>query len=231
MRLVPVSTKPARKKATPTSPTGDKLRSLCEEAYWNHVLEHGTQPSSIYRFCKDLGIREKDFYDEFSHFDAIESGFWESTVHECLAALETDEDAPHYPASQWLSAFYFTYFEIAVEHRSKFLARFPRLREGKSARLRGWHRAFDQVADTFISKTRHEGSPFDQQRIISAQKRAVVFQARSLVDFHLADTSPKFEDTDALIEKSVRFVSEAARLSLLDSSIDLLRFLLPRLAR
>lgn len=199
------------------------------EAYWDHVLEHGNQPASVYRFCKDLGIQEKAFYDEFSHFDAIESAFWESTVVECLNALTADEEAAEYPAAQWLSAFYFTYFEIAVENRSKFLARFPKLRAGKSTRLRGWHRAFDQVAEAFIDRTRREGNNFDPQRILKAQKRAVVFQARALIDFHLNDTSHKFEDTDALIEKSVRFVTEASRLPLIDSSVDLLRFLVPRL--
>lgn len=223
-----MSTKSARKKS---SPSGESLQERCERAYWNHVLDHGSQPATVHRFCKDLGIREKDFYDHFSHFDAIESAFWESTVTDCLQILDGDEEAAHYPSAQWLSAFYFTYFELAVEHRSKFLARFPRLREGKSARLRGWHRAFEHVAESFIAKTRQEGTPFDQHRIAVAQKRAIIIQARSLIDFHLTDTSPKFEDTDALIEKSVRFVSEAARLSLLDSSIDLLRFLLPRIVR
>lgn len=221
----------AKQSAKSSTSKPDKWVSKIEASYWEHLLEAGKPPSSIYRFCKDLGIAEKDFYDRFSHFDAIESGYWESGIIECHTALEADKDAADYSAAQWLSAFYYTYFEYAVENRSKFLLRFPRLKEGKSQRLRGWHRAFDKVAETYIHKAKDEGLFLDNDRLQKAQKRAVVLQARSLMDFHLNDTSPKFEDTDALIEKSVRFIAESLRLPVIDSAIDLARFLFPRISK
>mgnify|MGYP001825249896 CR=1 FL=1 len=217
----------ARKKAKRAIPLAERV----EEAYWDHVLEHGSVPASVYRFCKQLSVSEGEFFKEFSNFDAVEARYWERGIRECLEALDADEDTAAYTAAQWLSAFYFTYFEMAVENRSKFLARFPNLKEGKSPRLSGWHRAFGEVADRFIEKAVEESSIAGGDRLKKAQKRAVVFQARSLVDFHLQDTSPRFEDTDALIEKSVRFVFEAARLPLIDSAVDLARFIIPRVSR
>ena len=54
-------------------------------------------------------------------------------------------------------------------------------------------------------------------------------QFRSIIEYHRKDQSEEFQDTDALIEKSVRLGADIARAGTLDSAIDLGRFLLRRL--
>ena len=36
------------------------------EYYTTSVLEHEKEPTSVYRFCKDLKIEEADFYKHFA---------------------------------------------------------------------------------------------------------------------------------------------------------------------
>ncbi|MFQ3671681.1 MAG: hypothetical protein SNJ84_09510, partial [Verrucomicrobiia bacterium] len=50
---------------------------------------------------------------------------------------------------------------------------------------------------------------------------------RSTLDFHLRDTSPGFERTDAFWEKSARFAFDLISSGALDSALDLARFLAP----
>ena len=55
-----------------------------------------------------------------------------------------------------------------------------------------------------------------------------LFVIKGIIEFHRKDQSPEFQDTDALIEKSVRFSADMARSGTLDSAFDLGRFLMRR---
>lgn len=198
--------------------------------YWDHLLEYGTQPASVFKFCKDLGIKEGEFYREYGSFEAIEARFWESTVVDTIKTLDSDEETAGYDARQLLLAFYFTYFEIVLDHRSKFLARFPCLSaRGRVGNLKGFQGAFEDFAKRVIELGKAEESVVDFKQYNSIQEKGLYPQFRLLIDFYLKDTSQGFEDTDAFIEKSVRFFFDAARFPIVESTIDLLRFLVPRL--
>jgi hypothetical protein len=49
-----------------------------------------------------------------------------------------------------------------------------------------------------------------------------------VIDFHLRDSSPRYERTDAFIEKSTTVLFDLIGRQVLDSGFDLLRFLLPK---
>lgn len=198
-------------------------------AYWDHLLEHGEPPASVFKFCKSVGLDEGEFYRQFGSFEAIEGDFWKSTVVDVLQLLEADPEAAQYDSRQRLLAFYFTYFESIVEHRSKFLLRFPCIRTPGGRALQGFHQAFDTFAESLIAQARAEGVVHDLKRLNGLHEKGLYPQFRFLIDFHLKDDSRGFGDTDALIEKSVRFFFDAAKFPVLESSLDLIRFLLPRL--
>ena len=220
------STTVAAKAPRRTPPT----RRAIENAYWTHVLENGSEPASVFTFAKANGWEEEEFYAHFSTFRAIETSFWRRLAEETIHILAKDPDAAGYDARRRLLAFHYTFFEGLLPHRSRLLARLPRRIE--SARtLSGLTDAFGKFADTLIAQGRDEGAIAGPSRLDPLYRRALQLHLHWLLDYHRHDTSEKFENTDALIEKSVRFFFDAARWSVVESAVDLARFLAPRLSR
>ena len=218
-----VKTSRGKNSEPPPSPT----QVLIEQAYWDYVLEHGHEPASIFKFTKDHGWKEEEFYEHFSNFQAIEKSFWRRFTEETAAVVNDDPDAAEYDARQKLLAFYYTFFEGMLQHRSKLLSRLPRRIE--SARvISGMTDAFGRFSDLVIAQGRLEGNIAGPSRLDSIYKRGLKLHFLWLIDYYRRDTSDKFEDTDALIEKSVRFFFDAARWSVIESAFDLARFLAPR---
>ncbi|MDZ7849091.1 MAG: hypothetical protein U5L96_21530 [Owenweeksia sp.] len=55
--------------------TDAKVRERIIMAYRNYVLEKGTNPASIYSFCKDIEIEEAQFYEHFNRFEQVSEAF------------------------------------------------------------------------------------------------------------------------------------------------------------
>ena len=66
-------------------------RQLILEGFVSHVLEHGKEPASIFKFAKDLKIKEAEFYNYFTSFDAIKSAIWVALFEETHRQLEEQE--------------------------------------------------------------------------------------------------------------------------------------------
>ena len=49
-------------------------KKLILEGYVNYVLEHGNEPPSVFKFAKELKMKEEDFYTYYTSFDSIASG-------------------------------------------------------------------------------------------------------------------------------------------------------------
>ena len=206
-------------------------REEIEGAYWDDTLKRGSQPASVYAFCSKHGFPESEFYHHFSSFYGIEGAYWKSLVTDTVSALEHDEDVKGYDAHQKLLAFYYTFFENILKHRSRLTTRFPKgVSPGKNNCLKGFNHEFKNFAHHLLAQAREEGlvRSCDENRFQEAQEHGLYAQLRTLINFYRQDSSEGFEDTDAMIEKTVKFGFDAARMPLVDSGLDLLRFALPR---
>ena len=47
-------------------------------AYMHHVLEHSSTPASVYKFGKDNGFTEAEFYNFFGTFASLEKSIFNS---------------------------------------------------------------------------------------------------------------------------------------------------------
>ena len=207
-------------------------RQQIEKSYWDDVLKSGSKPVSVYAFCDKHEIAESDFYQHYSSFHGLEGNYWKSLVVDTVAILENDEDAKGYDSHQRLLAFYYTFFENVLKHRSRFVARFPKgLSPGSNGSLKGFNQEFKKFANSLLAQAREEGAvrSCENNRFQQVQEHGLYAQLRTLINFYRQDSSDGFEDTDAFIEKSVKPAFEAARMPLVDSGIDLLRFTLPRI--
>lgn len=222
-----------KKKSTPEKSKkkgkSSASKASIEQAYWEHILENGKKPASVYSLCKEVGITEKEFYASYSSFQALVMGFWERTVTETQEILDQDEDYQGYDARGKLLAFFYTYFERALEHRSRYLVAFPRKHRALCCpSLQKMKAAFESSAKDLMAVVVSEGTSSIPSKITEESYRGGWPVFLFLIDFWLDDTSDAFQDTDSLIEKAVRFGHEVTHFSAIDAALDLGKFLFGR---
>lgn len=209
----------------------EKAKSAVEiqEAYWEQLLESGKQPASVYSFCKSIEIEEKDFYPVAPSFAALEAQFWKELVQSTQEVLDADEDYQSYDARGKLLAFFYTYFEHALAYRSRFLLRFPRREKALFCpSLKGMKSAFDDCARSLMEAVVAEGSSAIPAKLTEESYRGGWPVFLFLIDFWLSDTSDGFQDTDSLIEKTVKFGHEVTHFTAIEAALDLGKFLFGR---
>ena len=197
------------------------------EYYIQTVLEHEKEPSSVYRFCKDLKIEEAEFYKSFASLEHLKAEIFRQFFDNALSLIQKEEGYVSKSSQEKLLSFYFTFFEVLLLNRSYVLFA---LRGGKSpmdkmTTLRSLRTRFKQFSTVLIQ----DGNALKQSRI--SQHPEAVFsegawiQLLFLLKFWLEDSSPDFEKTDMAIEKSVRTVFDLFDSSPVDSVIDFGKFL------
>lgn len=202
-------------------------RSGLISKYSDHCLVHGRRPETVYKFAKDNGFEESHFYRYFSSFDMLEREFFADMFSHTLEVLEKSPAYSEYSGTEKLSAFYFTFFELATANRSFVL--FALKEGGHSLRnlvkLKEFRRAFLAYAEAILEK------PFETygHRVGKVQDAALRegawLQFLSILKFWMDDTSPAFEKTDIFIEKSVKASSDLVYNIPLQSILDLGKFI------
>jgi hypothetical protein len=197
------------------------------DKYTNYCLMHSHRPATVYKFAKENGFEEADFYKYFASFETLERAFFVEMFNHALETLEPSPTYNEFTGVDKLSAFYFTFFEIATANRSYVLYS---LKEGGSdmknmLRLKDLRREFTVYAQAILDK------PFDipNQRADKFQsdalREAAWLQFLSIFKFWMNDTSPGFEKTDIFIEKSVKASSDLVYNTPLKSLFDLGKFI------
>lgn len=196
------------------------------ERYRQTILETGSPPASVYVFARDLGISERDFFENFGSFEGLESRTWEEMVRETVQAVESGGEWAGFSAQQKLLTFYFAFCEKVLDHRSFFLARFPRLRKGPPPpSLYGMSAAFTEFAEGIVDDGLGRGEFAVRGPLSKVYPMGFFGHFLSVIDFNLSDSSAGFERTDAYIEKSVRLAFDVVGTQAVDSAFDLFRFL------
>lgn len=198
-----------------------------ENQYWHVLLTTGKRPSSVYAFTQEIGMEESEFYQHAASFEALEAAYWDRLVEETIKVLHKDKEYADYPGDQKILAFFFTFFVHAQKNRSRLVVFFPR--SGCFKALKPMRKRFIEFAREIVQEGIEDGTIADRKKISEKYPELLFEQFRSIIEFHRKDQSDEFQDTDALIEKSVRFSADIARSGTLDSAFDLGRFLMRRL--
>ncbi|MEM6911361.1 MAG: hypothetical protein AAF555_07230 [Verrucomicrobiota bacterium] len=203
----------------------DRLR----EHYLHKLREEGQAPASVYRFCQELGLSERDFFSHFASFEAIEQGFWRETVTGVLDAVRAGEEWDSFDARQKLLTFLYAFTEKSLDFRSLLLLRFQEVSVFKKLGVsRGMEEAFKDFAREILEQGRESGEVARRGRLNALQPEALYVLFRAVMDYHLKDTSEGYERTDAFIEKAVTLGFDLLRTQVIDSTFDLARFLFAR---
>ncbi|UPZ34966.1 TetR family transcriptional regulator C-terminal domain-containing protein [Sphingobacterium sp. PCS056] len=204
--------------------TADKIFEL----YGEYILNHGERPKNIYRFAKDNGFEEKDFYDYFSSFEQIEKSMLVNLFDKSVALASEAHIGDEMTSKEKLLNVYFIFFENMTMNRSLVLMILgnDKLHFAKiSNQLKKTHRDFIKTFDfndwSMIKEAQDDVRNFHEK----AREEAFWLHLVSAIEFWKKDTSPAFEKTDIFIEKTIDTGFELMDNEPLRKVVDLGKFL------
>lgn len=205
----------------------ESLKTKIVKAYIDFILNYGDAPVNVYVFCKDLKIKEDQFYSEFGSFEAIDAEIFNSFFANTIEVLDKSKDYNSFDGRDKLLSFYYTFFEVLKANRSYVSSVLDSQKDvlksiGILGSLRHSFQAYLQNLDLDTSNLKID-------KIEELQKKGTneFFWAQLLIiiRFWLNDGSANFEKTDVLIEKSINTSFELMNTAPLNSVIDLAKFL------
>jgi hypothetical protein len=205
-----------------------ETRDQIVEAFCEHLREHGRPPETVFAFCKHLEITEREFFSEFASFESVESYFWERFLNGVVRAVESGSEWAEFSARQRLLTFLYAFCEASLDYRSLMLARIaPQGPLSKPKFLKGFESRFEHFAKGILEHGVSSGEIAERGRLSSLYPDGLYAHLRGVIDFYLKDDSGKYERTDAFIEKTVAVAFDLIRTQVVDSALDLARFLIP----
>jgi len=214
----------AKKKNTAsTKISKDKVIS----AYMETVLMLEHRPRSIFKFCEENNFKESEFYSFFASFEALQKEIWTSFF---LHTMHLSKEAEEYETSEnkeKMLIFFYTFFEMLTANRSYVLFA---LKESKDVM-----KNMSQLKDLRTHIKKFAASLIQQQndtkqlRILKYPSKifseGAWLQTLAILKYWMDDSSPSFEKTDLVIEKSVRVIFDVFETTPLESLVDFGKFM------
>ncbi len=206
--------------------TVDKTQKI-QQAYKEYVLEKGTPPPSVYIFAKKLKMPEAEFYEYYNSFEAIESDAWLDYLRQTLLSLNADAAYDQYSVREKLLAFYYTWIEILKKDRSYVVYSYEKLRQPVAryvGPLQPFKNGFYNYATELMMEGRESREVVTRPVVSDRYVDGLWMQLLYILDFWVKDLSRGFESTDTAIEKSVNTSFDLMGKSVVDSVLDLAKF-------
>lgn len=197
------------------------------EMYMNYVLEHGSDPVTMYKFANEGNFQEKTFYKYFTSFDSMKNEIFVSFFKQTMSLLNQSEEFSQFDSRHKLLSFYYTFFEVLNANRSYVVYSLDLMKNGFNSikMLKGLRKHFLEFIDTIDI----EKLEFKDERIEKLQntgiKEAAWSQFLVTIKFWINDESPSFEKTDIFIEKSVNAGFDIINVAPIKSVFDFGKFL------
>lgn len=219
----------ASKKSTPKKTT--KKKELSQQdvitAYMDYVLEHEKTPKSVYKFAKDNGMTEQEFYQFFGSFEGLRREIWNTFFTMTMDVAHKNEDYEHFSNREKMLTFFYTFFELLTLNRSYVLFTLHNHQNmmDKMDQLKGLRRHVKDFAKDLISQRNETKSNILLERSESIYSEGAWVQMLFLLKFWMDDDSAGFEKTDMAIEKSVNTIFDVFDNTPLDAVLDFGKFL------
>jgi hypothetical protein len=217
-----METAPAKKT------TKKDQRKIIIEGFINHVLEYGVEPKSVFKFVKELKMKEEEFYTHFTSFESIKSAVWVAIFDVTLSQVESQEVYKEYSVREKFLSFLFTWIEELKKNRSYLLSLYQdKANSFKSlpTDTKEFKVKFKDFASELILEGKETSEIASRPLITERYDEALWLQVAFVFRYWLDDRSPRFEKTDAAIEKSVNLAFDLMGKSALDSFLDFAKFL------
>jgi hypothetical protein len=195
-------------------------------AYKRIVLTEG-QPTSVFAFCNQLGMREDEFYKHFGSFESVEKSIWLGYITETLDGLNGDKAYADFTAREKILTFYFGLAEVLKNDRSFVLYQLSQktVPVPIPVFLRGFKQAFDHWVKSVIAEGEASGEIAKRPYVSERYYMVFWLHFMFILQFWQHDDSADFERTDAAIEKSVNLAFDLVSKGVLDNAVDFGKFL------
>jgi hypothetical protein len=205
----------------------DKSEKI-KQAYIEFFLENGTQPPSVYSFTKKLKMKEVEFYDHYNSFELLESDIWLGFLKETISKIESDAVYATYSVREKLLAFYYTWIEILKNNRS-YASQTWRLIDKRKLKtpvfMTDLKIGFKEYARDLVMEGKESQEVTPRRFLDERYPDAFWLQFLMILDFWVKDKSKGFDNTDAMIEKSVNTSFDLMGSTALDSVLDFAKFM------
>ncbi|AVR45774.1 heat-shock protein [Christiangramia fulva] len=197
------------------------------ELYMNDVLENEKTPKSVFKFAKDHGLEEQDFYKHFGSFEGLRKTIWEKFFENSVKVMEKSKEYASFSSREKLLTFFYTLFEVLTANRSYVL--FVLSDENSTLKnleqLKGLRKKMKSYAKGLVEEGNQNKSIklLRQNEMIFSE--GVWIQFLFLLKFWKDDNSAGFESTDVAIEKSVNTVFDVFDNTPLERIVDFGKFL------
>ncbi|MCM4159762.1 TetR/AcrR family transcriptional regulator [Antarcticibacterium flavum] len=213
----------AKVKSTSEKMSADGIISL----YMDYVLENEKEPKTIYKFSKDNGITEDEFYQHFGSFEGLKKDIWKRFFANSVGLLQRSPEFESFTTREKLLTFFYTFFENLTANRSYvlfILSREPEVTKNLE-QLKGLRRQVIGFSKDLIRENNEEKSAKFLKQSETVFSEATWIQFLFLLKFWMDDNSARFESTDVAIEKSVNTVFDLFDNTPLERVVDFGKFL------
>jgi AcrR family transcriptional regulator len=215
--------KTKKSKARPKAISSDKIAA----DYRDFLITEGKQPASVYKFCKDHGFKETEFYQYFASFEALERSIWKGYIDQTCSRMENDNDYLGFTAREKILTFYFSLAELLKSDRS-FAVHQLRLWKNPATVpvfLKGFKESFREWINSVLNEGKTTGEVAKRPFLDERYDRLFWMHFMFILQFWVHDESSGFEKTDEAIEKSVNLAFDLIGKGVLDSALDFGKFL------
>jgi len=204
----------------------DKIQNRIVQQYIKYVLEHKAQPASVVAFVEDLKIKESTFLKYFNSFDHLDRSIWKSIFEDVRDSIQSEDVYESYSVNEKLLAFYYSWIETLKDYRSYaiYIAGKERFYELYPGQFEDFKQEFEDFAKSLVEEGLATEEIARRRFINDSYKYIAWVQPVSIFKFWIKDESENFQDTDALIEKTVNFSFDLMRSNSIDSFFDLAKF-------
>jgi hypothetical protein len=199
-------------------------------AYREYVLIEGKQPTSPFQLSRNAGFSEQDFFSHFSSLPQVEAGIWLDHLGVVFNMLHSNKDYATFTGRDKCLLFYFTMLQQLKTDRSFILwsaagwSRPGCRSAAKKAVAEKVKVFFTEITEQAIGN----GEVKDRLKLSRHYSDGLMLPFWFILDFWIRDESRDFEDSDALVEKTIALSFDLLGESPLEKAIDLGRFLLGR---
>ena len=204
----------------------DKTQEKIFDGFVKYVLENKKRPSSILSFVEELKLKEDTFNKYFKSFEQLENDFWKFICERTIQNIQKQEVYQSYSINEKLLAFYFSWIEELTDYREyvTFVMQGEKIYELYPSSFESFKHSFEAFSSQLIEEGISTEEIANRLFIADKYKYVLWYQPVSIVKFWVKDKSNGFEDTDALIEKTVNFSFDLMRSNGMDSFFDLAKF-------
>ncbi len=195
--------------------------------YMTYVLDHDGYPKSVYKFCKDVKIKEEDFYKFFGSLDGLNKNIWNAFFTNSIDAIAKNKEYDSFSSRDKMLTMFYTLFEMLTLNRSYvlFALKHSEIPLKNLRQLKGLRMHIKDFAATLIEEDNDESKFKFTKNPVSIFSEGAWLQFLFLLNFWEGDESPGFEKTDIAIEKSVNTIFDLFDNTPLNNVLDFGKFL------